>query len=374
MKTNKIGARTASYIVFSFAALMTILTFFSATREFLYGVFGYAVYAYIPALLLTGALRYSGRRLQVGKGRAALYITLLFAAILCACSSSGVDEPADVPVPEPPSSPIPINISVSQSGIDETRVADNVFEAGDRIGLYVVNRNSSDGSERPLATQGNYIDNALFAYDGMWRPETLLYWLDDKTYTDFYIYYPYTASVADVNNMEFSVAADQSTEAAYKAGDMLMGMAKNIAPTESAVQITARHAMSQMYITIVPGNGFTAESLAAADVKVRINGVRTHASANLATGEVEAVGVTTTVTPYKDGDVYKALIVPQSVGDGNLITVNVDGRDYNMPKAFTFVSGKRHRFTVTLSKTNAGVNVSIDQWEDDGTDNGGTAE
>ena len=299
---------------------------------------------------------------------------LLFAAILCACSSSGVDEPADVPVPEPPSSPIPINISVSQSGIDETRVADNVFEAGDRIGLYVVNRNSSDGSERPLATQGNHIDNALFAYDGMWRPETLLYWLDDKTYTDFYIYYPYTASVADVNNMEFSVAADQSTEAAYKAGDMLMGMAKNIAPTESAVQITARHAMSQMYITIVPGNGFTAESLAAADVKVRINGVRTHASANLATGEVEAVGVTTTVTPYKDGDVYKALIVPQSVGDGNLITVNVDGRDYNMPKAFTFVSGKRHRFTVTLSKTNAGVNVSIDQWEDDGTDNGGTAE
>lgn len=82
MKTNKIGARTASYIVFSFAALMTILTFFSATREFLYGVFGYAVYAYIPALLLTGALMYSGRRLQVGKGRAALYITLLFAAIL----------------------------------------------------------------------------------------------------------------------------------------------------------------------------------------------------------------------------------------------------------------------------------------------------
>lgn len=301
-------------------------------------------------------------------------VMLLFAAILCACSSSGVDEPADVPVPEPPSSPIPINISVSQSGIDETRVADNVFEAGDRIGLYVVNRNSSDGSERPLATQGNYIDNALFAYDGMWRPETLLYWLDDKTYTDFYIYYPYTASVADVNNMEFSVAADQSTEAAYKAGDMLMGMAKNIAPTESAVHITARHAMSQMYITIVPGNGFTAESLAAADVKVRINGVRTHASANLATGEVEAVGVTTTVTAYKDGDVYKALIVPQSVGDGNLITVNVDGRDYNMPKAFTFVSGKRHRFTVTLSKTNAGVNVSIDQWEDDGTDNGGTAE
>lgn len=82
MKSKKIGARTASYIVFSFAALLTILTFFTATREFLYGVFGYAVYAYIPALFLTGFLMYSGRRLQVAKGRAALYITLFFAAIL----------------------------------------------------------------------------------------------------------------------------------------------------------------------------------------------------------------------------------------------------------------------------------------------------
>ncbi len=82
MKKIGLGARTASYIVFGFAALMTIFTFFTATREFLYGVFGYAVYAYIPALFLIGVMMYAGRRVQVSKGKAALYVSLFFAAIL----------------------------------------------------------------------------------------------------------------------------------------------------------------------------------------------------------------------------------------------------------------------------------------------------
>ena len=56
------------------------------------------------------------------------------------------------------------------------------------------------------------------------------------------------------------------------------------------------------------------------------------------------------------------------------ITVNVGGKDYNLKKAFTFVSGKCHKFTVTVSKTRNGINVNIDGWETDGTDNGGVAE
>ena len=109
-------------------------------------------------------------------------------------------------------------------------------------------------------------------------------------------------------------------------------------------------------------------------MSVKINGVKTQSTVDLATKAVTATGTATSVTPLKEGDSYKALIVPQTVGQGNLITVNVDGRDFNLQKAFTFVGGKRHRFTVTLNKTSNGINVTIDQWEDDGIDNGGTAE
>lgn len=174
--------------------------------------------------------------------------------------------------------------------------------------------------------------------------------------------------------MPFSVSADQSTEAAYKAGDLMIGSTLDVAPTENAVSITARHALSQMAITLVPGNGFTQESLDAAQVTVSINNLKTHASVNLATASVTATGEAQTVTPLLADGAYKALVVPQAVAEGDLITVNVDGRDFNLPKAFTFEGGKRYRFTVVLSKTSNGINVSIGQWDDDGTDYGGTAE
>jgi len=80
------------------------------------------------------------------------------------------------------------------------------------------------------------------------------------------------------------------------------------------------------------------------------------------------------IKPWLTGGVYKALIVPQTVDETNLITVSVDGRDYNLKKGFTFESGKSHKFTVTVSKTSSGINVNISQWESDDIDHGGVAE
>ena len=300
-------------------------------------------------------------------------LALLFAACtLCACSS-GEDEQTVVPGPSAQPDKLPIRISTVMDKDAFKRATDYAFEAGDRIGLFVVNRNE-DGSATSLQTAGNHVDNMGFTYSGTWTPDTPVYWQDERTHADFYLYYPYTATLTDVTAMPFSVNADQSTEAAYKAGDLMTGSTTNVAPTEDAVSITARHALSQMAITLVPGNGFTQESLDAAEVEVRINNLKTHALMNLATASVTATGEAQTVTPLLADGEYKALVVPQSVEECNLITVTVDGRDFNLAKAFTFEGGNRYRFTVVLSKTSSGINVSIDQWEDDGVDHGGTAE
>lgn len=82
MKLSGINRRTASYIVLGVTAVFVFLTFFTATREFLYGIFGYAVYAYIPAALLTGILLYNGKKTTLPKSKAALYIALFFSALL----------------------------------------------------------------------------------------------------------------------------------------------------------------------------------------------------------------------------------------------------------------------------------------------------
>lgn len=301
------------------------------------------------------------------------YVNAVLAAmLLCACSSGEGNELTEEP-DTPSVKKLPILISTVWSGIEDTRATDYSFESGDEAGLYVVNHNS-DGTASDLKNTGNHVDNMKFTYDGTWTPASQIYWLDDKTPADFYFYYPYTATVSNVSAMPFSVKADQGTLDAYKAGDMLVGSTKNVAPTASAVKISVKHVMSQILVKLVPGNGFTESTLAAAKVGVKVNGVKTQSTVNLATGAVTATGTATSVTPMKDGDSYKALIVPQSVAEGNLITVNVDGRDFNLKKAFEFVGGTRHKFTVTLSKTSSGINVDIGQWENDDIDHGGTAE
>ena len=90
------------------------------------------------------------------KKHLAIVGSMLLALTACSGGSSELD-----PTPNPtPSAKVPINISTSI-----TRATDLAFEAGDQIGLFVVNH-QADGSAATLQTTGNYIDNTKFTYDG----------------------------------------------------------------------------------------------------------------------------------------------------------------------------------------------------------------
>ena len=302
------------------------------------------------------------------------YITLSLCTLITlgACSSEGG---SDTPIPPTPSPSEKMGIVISTTMT--SRATDETFEEGDNLGLFIVNHNA-DGSRMPLKANGNYIDNEQLTYrNSSWTSATPLYWKDESTPADFYVYYPYTTKISNVETMPFQVKADQSNLADYKSGDLLIGKTTDVRPTPNTVNINAKHMMSQMIITLHAGNGFTASSLAAADVRVKINQLKTHATVHLSSGEVTAIGDAAYITPLKEADKYKALIVPQAVADGNLITIQVDGRNYNLAKANNFQAfetGKRYNFTVTLNKTSNGVNVGITKWEEDGIDYGGTAE
>lgn len=291
-------------------------------------------------------------------------------AVLVACSSGGNDDPNVPPTPTEPDKPtaqIPIKI-----GTTITRATETAFESGDRMGLFVVNRNA-DGSAAPLLPSGNYVDNMLYTFSTTWNAATTIYWKDEVTHADFYMYHPYSQTVASVDAMPFDVTADQSNVAAYKASDLIVGSTLDVRPTASVVNISARHVMSQVEIKLKAGDGFTDSSLAVSNVSVRMNNLVCSATISLATSDITAGRTAGSVIPYKDGDVYRAIVVPQTVTSSNFITVIVDGNEYNLSKTITFVSGKHHTLTVTLSKASSGVNVSIRPWEDDGIDYGGIA-
>lgn len=293
------------------------------------------------------------------------WIAISLLTVMAGCSSSSDEEP-------PVAQLIPINLSCSIARQETiSRATDYGFEAGDRIGLYVVNYNGS--TPGTLQNNGNHVNNMRFTYSDTWTPESPIYWKDEETKADFYLYYPY-GTPTTLETYPFSVKENQSSESNYKASDFLWGKTSGIAPTEKAINITAKHVFSCALIKVKAGNGFTEESLAASQMQVSINGVKTGATVNLHNGTVTATGNSVNIIPLKEDGNYKALIVPQAITSDNLITITIDGREFKLKKDFTFVSGKRHTFTVTVSKTSNGINVNIGNWEDDDTDNGGTAE
>ena len=285
---------------------------------------------------------------------------------LCGCSGGGGEEEVTPPTgPETPKVRITLSCGIA------SRATETSFEAGDKVGLFVVNYNGS--SAGTLQNTGNHADNVKFTYSSTWTPEREIYWKDETTKADFYCYYPY-ATITDVAAYKFAVNADQSTEAKYKASDFLLGKTGGVSPSSDAVDITLKHVFSCMQIKVAAGKGYTEEELNEVVESVTVHGVSTGASINLSTGAVKAEGGEKVITPWKDGEYYKALIVPQSVAEVGLIVVLINKKEYTLKKAFTFETNKRYKFTVTVDKTNEGINVGIGNWEEDGVDHGGVAE
>ena len=284
-----------------------------------------------------------------------------FAVIACGCSvkvRNGDDEVGG----NGSEREIPIHIATAV-----TRVADERFEDGDVLGLFVVN-----GPE-PLASSGNHYDNEPLTFGGGALNSRELYYRDDRTMTDFYCYYPYAETIADVEAVPFRVNADQSTPERYNGSDFLWGRATGVMPSESLVNIQMKHLTSCLRVVLKPGAGWSAEELAGA--RVTVCGLKTAGFANLKDGSVEAGEAMAEIVAKNDGGgVFSALVVPQAVVNAELVKIEVGTNEYALRTSISLQSGQEHTCTITLNKTGGSINVGIVGWETDEKDYGGSVE
>ena len=287
---------------------------------------------------------------------------LMFAAAVAmffSCSESPIPEPE--PQPEPKPEKWAINISTNI-----TNATDTAFENGDIVGIYVVNVPNS------LKANGNHADNIGFSYSGYWSTSTPIYWKDETTKADFYCYYPYTSSIANVDAYPFEVKADQSNTENHKSSDFLWGKSASVAPTQNAVDITVKHILSKIVVNLVAGNGYSDQDMQSASVT--ICGLKTQSSINLATGEATATGEPQDITPNTSNNQISALVIPQNVSDAELIKVTIREKVYILKQSIELKSGKQHTCTLTVERYNQGINIDITGWETDDDDFGGTVE
>lgn len=280
-----------------------------------------------------------------------------------------------------------------QAEIDQvniTRANDAGFADGDRIGVFAVD--FANGQPGKLLAKGNNADNVDFKFntkDNSWSGKSIFF-KDDNTPMDVYGYYPYTTDIADVEKFPFAVKNDQTADApngnmsGYEASDLLWAKAAAVTPSAPIVNLTFKHILSSVQVSLVNGGGFTADEWASFDKSVLVSGTRCNATVNLSTGVVTPVGDAGTkpIVACLNRNDFRAVVIPQTIDAGTvLLSITVGGHTLKFTKkeAMTYFPSKMHKFTVEVNPKRSGdfefklVNEAITAWESDLISHNGTA-
>ena len=183
-------------------------------------------------------------------------------ALLVAVLLSGCSERIDETVGSTETLPLQLAGQIVQENV--TRADDRGFVTGDRMGIYVVDRNGAAAGQ--LGANDNRAQNVLYTYDGeqyRWTSPTQIYWRDRQTAVDVYGYYPGVNYIEQPTAYGFSVETDQSTEAAngdlsgYEQSDLLWGRAANVSFTTEQIVVKYNHVLAGVRVNLEKGTGIS---------------------------------------------------------------------------------------------------------------------
>lgn len=264
-----------------------------------------------------------------------------------------------------------------------TRVNDNGFCDGDVMGVYIVDYNGT--TPGTLQLSGNRADNVRHTFNEAsysWSSAYDIYWKDRHTHIDVYGYYPY-AEPESIDAYRFTVQRDQNKAGengemgGYEASDFLWGKVADVAPTTDVIRLPLQHRMANARVTLVEGSGFGQGEWAQTEKTVLVANLCREAEINLADGTVTPTGdIESTMTiPSRNGDEWRAIVVPQTVQAGTtLFSITIGGIPYkfNKNEAFTYMAGKMNNFSIRVDKKEATgqyvltlISESITPWEND---------
>lgn len=268
------------------------------------------------------------------------------------------------PQPEFPAEPeVPVRL--------QTWAVDGDYLEVETIGLYMSNH--LDGTSLSLMPFGNYIDNWKFICNelGGWSSDKKLYYKDENTQADFYAYSPYS-DISDATRHYVSVPSDQSEEVAYKMADFIWGKTLNCQPSSEPVNIILEHMLAKVVVILKPGHGFTENELTEVRPRVQLKGIRCNATFDIGTGQLTEIGSPVLLMPYRHSALeYRAILIPQRIEDTDMVEISIGDAVYRLRRTITFEKGKEYTFTVTIQRTDGGVNVGIGSWDVVGEDYGG---
>ena len=284
--------------------------------------------------------------------------------------------------------PISLNGHINQEYV--TRTGQDGFADGDKIGTYIVDY--IDGAPGELLLSGNRADNLYYSYNepaNRWVPSYDVYFKDNKTPVDIYAYSP-AASPESIKGYAFEVQKDQSTATSgsrlsgYEQSDFLWAKAENKTAADKLIWLDFTHRMAGIRVSLVEGEGFEEGEWAGLRKDILIQSTVRSATIDLSTGTVSPEGEApgTGIIPNREGEDFRAVVVPQTISAGKkIITATIGGYAYDLVKdqAMVYIPGKQHNFTLSVNKRAAGSyeftlsGESITVWENDRSSHDGIA-
>lgn len=289
------------------------------------------------------------------KNRNIIYTSLTL--IIMALTSCGTDTESLTTMPN--RTKMPIHFVMTYPG-EKTRATDVGFEKSDQTGVYVCL------SDTTLQIGGNVLNNERLTFDGThWGASRILYWNDD-TY-NIYAYYPYIKNINSIEDQPFSISLNQSTErtsstlGGYEASDLLYACSKNIAGTESPVQLNFKHIMSKLTIRLIKGEDFEGEMPTNATVYVHNTVPEATIDFNVGVATRYIKGSRQTIIAHHDQDyIYSAIIVPQRIQNRMpLIEVVMNGMSYLFESTFQFKPGIEHLVNLIIPNNPDNIKIEI---------------
>ena len=261
----------------------------------------------------------------------------------------------------------------SSLNVAETRAATDIqtsaFDAGETVDVYITENN---GGNNPT-TYPQPIEYSTAA-GGALTVGTQYYYPTSGNGVNIYALYPATAETGKL----FTIAENQSTDANYKASDLMYGKpASNpVSPSANAEDIQFSHLLSKVTINLIEGVNVT--SLDGA--KVELIGVKPSTtltsskdgcSIGAASGDATPITVMTATETVTSGS---AIIVPQTLPKmflqvtlgGATLTGKLDSG------APTLTAGNAYTYNITVNMRGGALEIegSITPWNNGGTNSG----
>ncbi len=303
-----------------------------------------------------------------------LMATAAAAIVMVACNNEETDNWAGE---------IRLSSGLAVQQVNSTRAASNIqsgqFAAGEKIDVFI---NEAVATDETATT--SYTQPLVYTAggDGSMSTSPQPYYPTSGKDVNIYAYYPSgTVTSIDEEQVDFEVVADQSSDDAYRASDLMYGTPdKNpVGRTKNHVNITFKHLLSKVTVTLISGVG-TPDLTGA---KVELLNVLPTTKLDPSTGtisgaEADKDKIAITVMDKGTNLSGSAVVIPQTLNQevegkrrfirvtlntgGVLYSQNLTDADNEPIGDIEMTAGNEYKYEITVNLTSLDITSSINPW------------